>query len=59
MSHAGAGAARSGPFGLGMALILMFCLPFVSVRVYLDDWSHNVREKKKKKKQQSALPLKS
>lgn len=47
MSHAGAGAARSGPFGLGMALILTFCLPFVSVRVYLDDLSHNVRERKK------------
>lgn len=59
MSHAGAGveagAGRDGPLGLGMALVWMFCLPFISVPVYLDDWSYNVR----KKRQESALPLMS
>lgn len=58
MSHAGAGveagAGRAGPLGLEMALGLMFCLPFVSVPVYLEEWSYNVR----KKGQDSALPLK-
>lgn len=58
MSHAGAGveagAVQAGPLGLGMALVLMFCLPFVSVPEYLDDWLYNVR----KKHQESALTLK-